>query len=89
MCLRKSETYGLKGKPLGGREISRMKCDVRTLAVCQVQYAVHLKSIWGILTAGVDKVRTSNKAQVGLVTPCAPQSLFLMTNRELDDIPTH
>jgi len=28
----------------------------------QAQYAVHRKSIRGILTAGVGKVRTSNKA---------------------------
>ena len=32
------------------------------MAVFQVQYAVHRKSIRGILTAGVGKVRTSNKA---------------------------
>ena len=45
------------------------------MAVFQVQYAVHRKSIRGILTAGVGKVTTSMT------------SLFLMTNRKPDDIP--
>jgi len=42
------------------------------MAVFQVQYPVHNKSIWGILTAGVSRVRTSNKALERTAIPCAP-----------------